>query len=66
MDSMTRRNMSRGIDARFGTIFTPYGDAVDDSVLAIPIGFTAASRPLSLQLPERLFGEATLVRVGDA
>lgn len=55
-----------GIGRRFGTIFTSYWDAVGNPVLVVPMGFTAAGLPLSLQLAGRPFAESTLVAVGDA
>jgi aspartyl-tRNA(Asn)/glutamyl-tRNA(Gln) amidotransferase subunit A len=57
---------SIGIGRRFGTIFTPYWDAVGNPVLVVPMGFAAGGLPLSLQLAGRPFAEASLIDVGDA
>jgi len=47
-------------------VFTGYWDAVGNPVLAVPMGFTHDGLPLSLQLAARPFGEATVLRAGDA
>jgi aspartyl-tRNA(Asn)/glutamyl-tRNA(Gln) amidotransferase subunit A len=50
----------------FQTIKTPYWDAVGNPALAVPMGFTAAGLPLSLQLIGRPFEESLIVRVANA
>ena len=53
--------------ARFlARVNTPYWDSVGNPVLAVPIGFTGAGLPLSMQIAARPFGEATAVRAGQA
>ena len=57
-----------GIDVGelFSLIFTPYWDSVGNPVLALPMGFTGDGLPLSLQLAGPAFGEAAILRAGDA
>jgi Asp-tRNA(Asn)/Glu-tRNA(Gln) amidotransferase A subunit family amidase len=55
-----------GVAGLFATVYTPYWDAVGNPVLVVPMGFTGAGLPLSLQLAAAPFEEATLVQVGDA
>jgi aspartyl-tRNA(Asn)/glutamyl-tRNA(Gln) amidotransferase subunit A len=55
-----------GIMTVFPLIFTAYWDGVGNPVLVVPMGFTEAGLPLSLQLAGRPFEEAMLVRTGDA
>jgi len=43
-----------------------YWNAVGNPTLVVPMGFTADQLPLSLQLAAPPFGEAALVRAGDA
>ena len=50
----------------FGRIFTPYWDAVGNPALVVPMGFTSAGLPLSLQIAARPFEEAVALNVGDA
>jgi aspartyl-tRNA(Asn)/glutamyl-tRNA(Gln) amidotransferase subunit A len=50
----------------FSKIYTPYWDALGNPVLAVPMGSTAGGMPLSMQLAGPAFGEATILRVGDA
>lgn len=50
----------------FSTVFTGYWDAVGNPALVVPMGFGAEGLPLSLQLGGRPFGEAALLRAGDA
>jgi aspartyl-tRNA(Asn)/glutamyl-tRNA(Gln) amidotransferase subunit A len=50
----------------FGTIFTPYWDAVGNPALVVPMGFTESGLPLSLQIAGRPFDEPALLKVGDA
>lgn len=50
----------------FTKVHTPYWDCLGNPVLALPIGFTAAGMPLSMQLAGCAFDEATVLRVGDA
>ncbi|HEX3991999.1 MAG TPA: amidase family protein, partial [Acetobacteraceae bacterium] len=52
--------------ALFGTIFTPYWDSVGNPVLVVPMGFTEAGLPLSMQIAGPAFGEAGVLAVGDA
>ncbi len=47
-------------------VFTPYWDGLGSPVLAVPIGFTAAGLPLSMQIAGRPFAEGTVLRVGNA
>jgi aspartyl-tRNA(Asn)/glutamyl-tRNA(Gln) amidotransferase subunit A len=47
-------------------VHTMYWDAVGNPVLVVPMGFTAAGMPLSLQLAAAPFDEVTLLRVGRA
>ncbi|GHF64096.1 amidase [Amycolatopsis bartoniae] len=54
------------VDRLFSMIHTPYWDTVGNPVLAVPMGFTAAGLPLSLQLAGPAFGEAAILRAGDA
>ncbi len=55
-----------GVPGMLDTLHTPYWDAVGNPALVVPMGFTGAGMPLSLQLGGRPFDEALLVRVGDA
>ncbi|MEV6559586.1 amidase [Nocardia sp. NPDC051756] len=50
----------------FGNVHTPYWNGVGNPVLAVPMGFGATELPLSLQIAGPAFGEATILRVGDA
>ncbi|WP_433654244.1 amidase [Nocardia sp. CA-128927] len=50
----------------FGKLYTPYWNGLGNPVLALPMGFGAAELPLSLQIAGPAFGEATILRVGDA
>jgi aspartyl-tRNA(Asn)/glutamyl-tRNA(Gln) amidotransferase subunit A len=54
------------VEGMFQLIFTGYWDTVGNPVLALPIGFTAAGLPLSMQLAGRPFDEATPLRAGAA
>ncbi|WP_020667224.1 amidase [Amycolatopsis nigrescens] len=45
---------------------TPYWNSVGCPVLAVPMGFTGDGLPLSLQLAGPAFGEASILRAGDA
>ncbi|MEW1861928.1 amidase [Streptomyces sp. NPDC088194] len=54
------------VEALFRFIHTPYWDSVGNPVIALPMGFTAAGLPLSLQLAGPAFGEAVLLRAADA
>jgi aspartyl-tRNA(Asn)/glutamyl-tRNA(Gln) amidotransferase subunit A len=47
-------------------INTGYWDATGNPVLVVPMGFTGAGLPLSLQMSARPFEEALLCRAGDA
>ena len=50
----------------FSLIFTGYWDSSGHPALAIPMGFTAAGMPLSLQIAARPFEEGLALRAGDA
>jgi aspartyl-tRNA(Asn)/glutamyl-tRNA(Gln) amidotransferase subunit A len=50
----------------FGLFFTPYWDCVGNPVLAVPMGFTDAGLPLSLQIAGRSFEEQAVLDVGAA
>ncbi|GAB2990261.1 amidase [Amycolatopsis acidiphila] len=54
------------VGAMFETVHTPYWDSVGNPVLAVPMGFTAGGMPLSLQLAGPAFGEAAILRAGEA
>jgi aspartyl-tRNA(Asn)/glutamyl-tRNA(Gln) amidotransferase subunit A len=54
-----------GMAALMGLINTAYWDAAGNPVLALPIGFTAAGLPLSMQLAAPAFGEAAALRAGQ-
>jgi aspartyl-tRNA(Asn)/glutamyl-tRNA(Gln) amidotransferase subunit A len=47
-----------------GLINTGYWDCVGNPVLAVPMGFTAAGLPLSMQIAARPFDEAAALRAG--
>ncbi|MFI0487057.1 amidase [Actinomadura sp. 9N215] len=53
-------------DALYPMIHTPYWSGLGNPVLAVPIGLTAAGLPLSMQLAGPAFGEAAVLRAGDA
>ncbi|GAA1625080.1 amidase [Nocardia ninae] len=54
-------------DARlFGKVHTPYWNGLGNPVLAVPMGFGAGHLPLSLQIAGPAFGEAMILRVGEA
>jgi Asp-tRNA(Asn)/Glu-tRNA(Gln) amidotransferase A subunit family amidase len=65
-ESITGPDGQVDIGALFSMIHTPYWDTVGNPVLVVPMGFTAAGLPLSLQLAGPAFGEATILRAGDA
>lgn len=52
--------------AVFSMVHTLYWSALGNPVLAVPIGFTAHGLPLSCQIAGPAFGEARILRVGDA
>ncbi|WP_280469461.1 amidase [Nocardia brasiliensis] len=52
--------------ALFRRIHTPYWNALGNPVLAVPIGFGADGLPLSCQIAGPAFGEAMILRVGEA
>ncbi|TNC23400.1 amidase [Amycolatopsis alkalitolerans] len=54
------------VGALFSTVHTQYWDTVGNPVLAVPMGFTADGLPLSLSLAGPAFGEAAILRAGDA
>jgi aspartyl-tRNA(Asn)/glutamyl-tRNA(Gln) amidotransferase subunit A len=58
--------MTDGVGDLLNKVYTPYWDAVGNPVLVVPMGFTEAGLPLSLQMAARPFDEALLVRAGDA
>jgi aspartyl-tRNA(Asn)/glutamyl-tRNA(Gln) amidotransferase subunit A len=47
-------------------MFTQYWNATGSPALSVPMGFTAAGLPLSLQIAGRPFDEAAVLRVGHA
>jgi aspartyl-tRNA(Asn)/glutamyl-tRNA(Gln) amidotransferase subunit A len=49
-----------------GLMFTTYWDATGNPALVVPMGFTGAGLPLSLQIAGRPFDESTVLKVGDA
>jgi aspartyl-tRNA(Asn)/glutamyl-tRNA(Gln) amidotransferase subunit A len=55
-----------GISKLMGRMFTSYWDAVGNPALVVPMGFTDAGLPLSLQIAGRPFEETTILQVGDA
>ncbi|WP_338774156.1 amidase [Nocardia vulneris] len=52
--------------ALFRMIHTPYWNALGNPVLAVPMGFGADGLPLSCQIAGPAFGEAMILRVGEA
>ncbi|ONI90099.1 amidase [Actinosynnema sp. ALI-1.44] len=52
--------------AIFPMVHTLYWSTLVNPVLAVPIGFTARGLPLSCQIAGPAFGEAVVLRVGDA
>ncbi|MEU7143709.1 amidase [Nocardia sp. NPDC046473] len=50
----------------FGKLYTPYWSGLGNPVLALPMGFGATGLPLSLQIAGPAFGEAMILRIGDA
>ncbi|MFI5609537.1 amidase [Amycolatopsis sp. NPDC051903] len=65
-DSLVGADGTVDVGALFSVVFTPYWDSVGNPVLAVPMGFTAAGLPLSMQLAGRAFDEATVLRAGAA
>jgi len=63
--SITGPGGSPDIGALFALIHTPYWDTVGNPVLAVPMGFTPAGLPLSMQFAGPAFGEAEILRVAD-
>jgi aspartyl-tRNA(Asn)/glutamyl-tRNA(Gln) amidotransferase subunit A len=55
-----------GIFKLMGLMFTTYWDATGNPALVVPMGFSEAGLPLSLQIAGRPFEEATILKVGDA
>jgi aspartyl-tRNA(Asn)/glutamyl-tRNA(Gln) amidotransferase subunit A len=55
-----------GLGELLGAFHTQYWDPLGNPALALPMGFTDAGLPLSLQLAARPFEEALLVTAGDA
>jgi aspartyl-tRNA(Asn)/glutamyl-tRNA(Gln) amidotransferase subunit A len=66
LDSLTGPDGRMDIGELFSLILTPYWDSVGNPVLVVPMGFTADELPLSLQLAGPAFGEAAILRVGEA
>ncbi|WP_329252589.1 amidase [Actinoallomurus sp. NBC_01490] len=65
-DEITDAEGTIDVEAMFEFIFTQYWDCVGNPVLAVPMGFTAAGLPLSMQLAGPAFAEATILATGDA
>jgi aspartyl-tRNA(Asn)/glutamyl-tRNA(Gln) amidotransferase subunit A len=65
-DALAGPNGETDIGALFSMIHTPYWDSVGNPVLVVPMGFTVDGLPLSLQLAGPAFGEAAILRAGDA
>ena len=63
---MTGPDGQPDVGAMFSMIHTPYWDTLGNPVLVVPMGFTGAGMPLSLQLAGPTFGEAAILRAGDA
>ncbi|HVV09867.1 amidase [Amycolatopsis sp.] len=59
-------NGETDVSTLFSYIHTPYWDSVGNPVLVVPMGFTGDGMPLSLQLAGPAFGEAAILRAGDA
>ncbi|GAA5108691.1 amidase [Nocardia iowensis] len=53
-------------DRVFQLIHTPYWNGLGNPVLALPMGVGEAGLPLSLQIAGPAFGEAVILRVGEA
>ncbi len=64
-ESLTGPGGQPDIGALFSMIHTPYWDTLGNPVMAVPMGFTAAGLPLSLQLAGPAFAEAEILRVAD-
>jgi aspartyl-tRNA(Asn)/glutamyl-tRNA(Gln) amidotransferase subunit A len=47
-------------------VFTSYWDAVGNPALVVPMGFSVAGLPLSLQIAGRPFEEGVVLKIGDA
>ena len=54
-----------GMEGFMAQVNTPYWDSVGNPVLAVPVGFTAAGLPLSMQIAGPPFGEAAALRAGQ-
>ncbi|HVT68064.1 MAG TPA: amidase [Trebonia sp.] len=54
-----------GLASLMGLVNTGYWDCTGNPVLAVPIGFTAAGLPLSMQIAAPAFGEAAALRAGQ-
>ena len=57
---------ARMMESAMRLSFTSYWNATGQPALVVPMGFNAEGLPLSLQITGRPFGEATILRVGDA
>jgi aspartyl-tRNA(Asn)/glutamyl-tRNA(Gln) amidotransferase subunit A len=64
--AITDADGNHDVDGMFALIHTGYWDCLGNPVLALPMGFTAAGLPLSLQLAAPAFGEAAALRAGEA
>jgi aspartyl-tRNA(Asn)/glutamyl-tRNA(Gln) amidotransferase subunit A len=65
-DSLAGEAGTQDVDGLFSLVFTMYWNSLSNPVLALPMGQTSAGLPLSTQLAGPVFGEATILRVGDA
>ena len=54
-----------GMEGFMAQVDAPYWDSVGNPVLAVPVGFTAAGLPLSMQIAGPPFGEAAALRAGQ-
>jgi aspartyl-tRNA(Asn)/glutamyl-tRNA(Gln) amidotransferase subunit A len=59
-------DLFQDLNVLFSLFFTPYWDCVGNPALAVPMGFTEAGMPLSLQIGGRPFDEQTVLDVGHA
>src|ERR1700749_462259 len=54
------------LEGGFEQIYTQYWDCTGNPAAAIPMGFTAAALPLSLQISAQPFDEASMLKIADA
>ncbi|WP_245645390.1 amidase [Pseudonocardia acaciae] len=66
LDQLANEAGHQDDEGSFGMIRTPYWNALGNPVLAVPIGPGAAGLPLSMQLAGPAFGDATILRAGEA